>query len=61
MKMKHRRGQKNKERLTDVISYRISALQRAFLEKRADEKNMGLCEAARSVLDEVMNEAGAIE
>jgi len=57
--MKKRRNQKNPERLNDAIAYRITATQRAFLEKVADEKNIGLGAAARFVLDEVRMKAGA--
>ena len=41
----------NAERLPEVVSYRISAATRACLEKFADENRMGLCEAAREILD----------
>ena len=57
--MKKRRNQKGSERLTDAIAYRVSASQRAFLERIAEEKNIGLCEAARIILDEAMSKAGA--
>jgi hypothetical protein len=53
------RNQKGSERLTDAVAYRISASQRAFLEQVAEEKNVGLCEAARVVLNEAMIRAGA--
>lgn len=53
-----RKNQKGPERLTDAIAYRVTASQRAFLEKIAEERNMGLCEAARAVLDDVMTKAG---
>ena len=49
--MRKCRNQKGTERLTDAIAYRISASQREFLERIAEEKNIGLCEAARIVLD----------
>jgi hypothetical protein len=52
MIMKKCRNQKGAERLTHAIAYRISASQRAFLEQIAEEKNVGLCEAARMILDE---------
>jgi hypothetical protein len=58
--MKKYRNQKGAERLTDAITYRISASQRAFLENLADERNIGLCEAARFVLDEVMTKSDAV-
>jgi predicted NUDIX family NTP pyrophosphohydrolase len=57
--MKKYRNQKGKERLTDAITYRISASQRSFLERLSDKRNVGLCEAARFVLDEAMARAGA--
>jgi len=38
----------------DAVSFRVSPSQRAFLEKIAEEKKVGLCEAARSILDEAM-------
>ena len=56
--MRKCRNQKGAERLTDAIAYRISASQRAFLERIAEEKNVGLCEAARIVLDEAMSKDG---
>lgn len=59
--MKKCRNQKGSERLTDAIAYRISASQRAFLEQIAEKKNVGLCEAARIILNEAMAEAGTIE
>jgi hypothetical protein len=46
------------ERLMDAVSFRVSASQRAFLEKICEERNVGLCEAARSVLDEAMRNRG---
>jgi hypothetical protein len=58
MSMKRLKNQKGPERLTDAIAYRISASQRAFLERIAEEKNVGLCEAARIILDEAINKAG---
>lgn len=54
-----RRNQKGPERLTDALAYRVTAHQRAFLEKIAEEKGIGLCEAARTVLDEAMVRTGA--
>lgn len=45
---------KRSERLMDAVSFRVSPSQRAFLEKIAEEKKVGLCEAARSILDEAM-------
>ena len=56
--MKKRKNQKGPERLTDAVAYRISASQRAFLERIAEEKNVGLCEAARAGLNEAMIRAG---
>jgi hypothetical protein len=53
------RNPRDYERLCDAFSFRISAKQREFLEKMAEERNCGLCEAARSVLDDAMAHAGA--
>ncbi len=59
--MERRKNQKGSERLNDAIAYRISASQRAFLERIAEEKNVGVCEAARIILNEArMKEAGAM-
>ena len=58
--MRKCRNQKGIERLTDAIAYRISASQREFLEQIAEEKNIGLCEAARIVLDEARMKVEAI-
>lgn len=52
--MKRLRNQKGPERLTDAVAYRVTAAQRTFLERIADEKNVGIGEAARIVLDKVM-------
>ena len=49
-----RAKRKRSERLMDAVSFRVSPSQRAFLEKIAEEKKVGLCEAARSILDEAM-------
>ena len=57
--MKTRKYQRNSERLNDLIAYRITSSQRAFLEKVAEEKNIGLGAAARLVIDEVRMKAGA--
>ncbi len=43
----------------DAVSFRISPAQRAFLEKTAEERNVGLCEAGRIIIDEAMARAGA--
>lgn len=55
MKYRNPRGY---ERLRDAFSFRISDEHRAFLEKLAAERNCGLCEAARSILDDAMVRAG---
>jgi hypothetical protein len=57
-KNRNYRNQKGPERLTDAIAYRITASQRAFIEKIADEKNIGLGAAARVILDEAKTKAG---
>lgn len=58
MRIKRRPGT---ERLMDAISFRISHLQRSFLEKIAKEREICLCEACRMALDAgiaTMPEAG---
>jgi len=47
-----------KERLRDVISYRLTDAQRAFLENISVQNRVGLAEAARSILDEAMTARG---
>lgn len=59
--MRVMRRERGKERLMDAVSFRVSPSQRAFLEKIAEDKNVGLCEAGRIVIDEAMARAGAIE
>ena len=49
---------KGSERLCDAISFRVSPAQRAFLERIAEENNVGLCEAGRLVIDKVRNKDG---
>lgn len=44
-----------KERISEQLSFRVTKAQRAFLEKMSQEKNVGLCEAARMCLDDVMS------
>ena len=39
------------ERLNEIVSYRISASARARIEKYAEENEIGLCEAARVLLN----------
>lgn len=46
------------ERMRDVISYRLTDAQRAFLENISEQQKMGLGEAARSILDEAMRARG---
>ena len=58
--MRVMRRERGKERLMDAVSFRVSPSQRAFLEKIAEDKNVGLCEAGRIVIDEAMARAGAI-
>jgi hypothetical protein len=55
------RNQRGPERLTDAIAYRVTASQRAFLERMADELNVNLCEAARAVIDEARQARGLME
>jgi hypothetical protein len=45
----------------EAVSFRVSQQQRAFLEKIAEERNVGLCEAARIVLSEAMSRAAGTE
>jgi hypothetical protein len=59
--MRVKRRKRGMERLMDAVSFRVSPSQRAFLEKIAEEKNVGLCEAGRIVIDEAMAKAGATE
>ena len=42
------------ERMRDVISYRLTDAQRAFLEDISEQERIGLGEAARIILDEAM-------
>jgi hypothetical protein len=58
--MRVNRRKRGLERLMDAVSFRVSPAQRAFLEKIAEERNVGLCEAGRIVIDEAMARAGAI-
>ena len=48
--MKTHRNQQGLERLTDVVSYRISASQRSAIEEIAGLENVGICEASRIVM-----------
>jgi len=47
-----------KERMREVISYRLTDKQRAFLEHVSDQEKIGLGEAARSILNEAMRHRG---
>lgn len=47
--------------MCDAVSFRVLPEQRAFLEKVAENRNVGLCEAGRIIIDEAMARAGAIE
>lgn len=49
---------KREKRLCDAISFRVSPEQRAFLEKTAEENNVGLCEAGRIIIDKVRTMEG---
>lgn len=46
------------ERMRDVISYRLTDSQRAFLEDISRQERIGLGEAARTILDEAMRTRG---
>ena len=46
------------ERMRDVISYRLTDAQRAFLENISTQEGIGLGEAARTILDEAMKARG---
>ena len=46
------------ERMRDVITYRLTDTQRAFLENISEQKKIGLAEAARNILDEAMRAHG---
>lgn len=45
------RKPKGQERMRDAISYRVTDYQRACLEEFAKERKVGICEAARELLD----------
>ncbi len=42
---------KDKKRMRDAISYRVTDEQRASLERYAENRRLGLCEAARRLMD----------
>jgi hypothetical protein len=42
------------ERLRDAVSFRVSDAERAFLEKIAKERNCGIAQAGRAIIDEAM-------
>jgi hypothetical protein len=44
--------------MRDVISYRLTDAQRAFLEDISEQQRIGLGEAARTILDEAMKNRG---
>ena len=52
---------KRKKRMCDAISFRVLPEQRAFLEKIAEENNVGLCEAGRIIIEREMIRAGVID
>jgi hypothetical protein len=47
--------------MCDAISFRVLPEQRAFLEKIAEENNVGLCEAGRIIIEREMIRAGVID
>jgi hypothetical protein len=48
--LKKSRNQRCKERLLDSINFRINAQTRSYIEEIAESENVGLCEAARIVM-----------
>ena len=42
---------KDKKRMRDAVSYRVTDEQRASLEHYAENQKVGLCEAARRLMD----------
>jgi hypothetical protein len=53
--------QKGKERLCDAISFRVSSSQRKNLERVSEIYGIGLCEAARELLDAGIAARGLME
>jgi len=49
--MRIKRMKRESERLCDAVSFRVSPKQRMCLERVAEESNIGLCAAARLLLD----------
>ena len=49
------------ERLCDAFSFRLTPSQRRWLEEISEQRKIGLCEAARLVLDEGMARAAKPE
>ena len=46
------------ERLRDAVSFRVSDAERAFLENIARERDCGIAEAGRVIIDEAMRTRG---
>jgi hypothetical protein len=42
---------KGEQRMRDAISYRVTDKQRIFLEKFAENRKLGLCAAARELMN----------
>jgi len=45
---------KREERMCDAISFRVLPAHRDFMEKIAEKHNVGLCEAARIIIEDSM-------
>jgi hypothetical protein len=52
------RLKKGQTRMRDAISYRVTDSQRIVLEKFAEERKVGICRAARELLDEGIKAKG---
>lgn len=48
------------ERMKEAFAFRLTDRQRAFLESISEREKIGLCAAARSILDDAMARAGEI-
>ena len=52
------RLKKGQTRMRDAISYRVTDGQRMALEKLAEERKIGICQAARELMDAGIKASG---
>jgi hypothetical protein len=52
------KNQKGPVRMTDALAFKVTPMHREAVERYAEQLNVGICEAARALLDEGIKARG---